>query len=333
MKKIISLALVVVLALAAFAFVACDNKEETPSGNNTENNTENNNVEKTYNLAIGVVVNTNDSKATATETVAAIVTDADGKIVLCRVDCIEYAALSKAGEFSTAAPTSKVAQGDDYGKMPAGSWATQVKALETYVVGKTQTEVATVAAEGYAADADLKASCSFYIADLTKAIDNAFKSEHKVTFTSTATSFTAGLSAIGSVKDTSEESVNNAEFTADFAAAILADGKVVAAILDTAEVVINKVTEKDTETDGGAESIAFKDNDNGATGTKREQGDKYAMTSGAWYVQADAYAKSAVGKTASDIATLATEGVAGCTMPYSTFAFKASLEAAVKAAK
>ena len=318
MKKIISLALVVVLALAAFAFVACDNKEETPADDTPS--------EKTYNLAIGVVVNNNNTKATSTETVAAIVTDADGKIVLCRVDCIEYAALSKAGEFSTTAPTSKVAQGDNY-SMPAGSWATQVKALEKYVVGKTQAEVATVAAEGYAADAELKASCSFNIADLVKAIDNAFKSEHKVTFTSTATAFTAGLSATGSVKDTSEESVNNAEFTADFAAAILADGKVVAAILDTAEVVVSNVTEE------GAESIAFKDNNNGATGTKREQGDKYAMTSGAWFTQADAYAKSAIGKTASDIATLATEGVAGCTMPYSTFSFKAGLEAAVKAAR
>ena len=326
MKKSISLALVVVLALAAFAFVACDNKEETPSGNNTENNTENNNVEKTYNLSIGVVVNTNDSKATATETVAAIVTDADGKIVLCKIDCIEYAALNKEGKFDTTAPTSKVAQGDDYGKMTAGTWAEQVVHLEKFVVGKTQAEVAEVVVNGYAADADLKASCSFYIADLTKAIDNAFKSEHKVTFTSTATAFTAGLSATGSVKDTSD-TTNCAEFTADFSAAILADGKVVAAIIDTAEVVVSNVTEE------GAESIAFKDNNNGATGTKREQGDKYAMTSGAWYVQADAYAKSAVGKTASDIATLATEGVAGCTMPYSTFAFKASLEAAVKAAR
>ena len=312
MKRIVALIIVFVIAFAAF--VACDNKENTPT-------------EKNYTLAIGVVVSNNTAKATSTETVAAIVTDADGKIVLCKIDCIEYSALNKEGKFDTTAPTSKVALGDAYGKMTAGTWAEQVVHLEKFVVGKTQAEVAEVVVNGYAADAELKASCSFYIADLTKAIDNAFKSAHKVSFTSTATSFTAGLSATGSVKDTSEDAVNNAEFTSDFAAAILADGKVVAAILDTAEVVINNVTEE------GAESIAFKDNNNGATGTKREQGDKYAMTSGAWYVQADAYAKSAVGKTASDIATLATEGVAGCTMPYSTYSFKAGLEAAVKTAK
>ncbi len=311
MKKIVSLTLALIIVLASFAFVSCGtNKEETPT-------------EKDYNLAIGVVVSPSTSKATVAETVAAIVTDADNKIVLCKIDCIEYAALNKDGSFSTTAPTSKVAQGDSYGKMNAGTWAEQVAHLEKYVVGKTQAEVAEVAVNGYAADAELKASCSFYIADLTKAIDNAFKSQHKVAFTSAATSFTSGLSATGSVKDTSDET-NCAEFTADFCAAVLADGKVVAAIVDTAEVAFNNVTED------GADSVGFKDN---ATGTKREQGDAYAMASGAWYAQADAYAKSAVGKTADDIATLATEGVAGCTMPYSTFAFKAGLEAAVKSAK
>jgi hypothetical protein len=306
MKKVLSLLLVLIVAVSVFA--AC----------NTANNNTDEPTEKNYSLAIGVVVSPNAGKATVTETVAAIVTDAEGKIVLCKIDCIEYSALNNNGEFVTTAPTSKAALGDAYA-MPAGSWAKQVSELEKFVVGKTQAEVAEVVSNGYAADADLKASCSFYIADLTKAIDNAFKSEHKVAFTSTAASFTAGLSAIGTVADKSDD-VNNATFTADFAAAVLADGKVVAAILDTAEAEVKNVTED------GAETIAF-------VGTKREQGDSYVMTSGAWYVQADAYAASAVGKTASDIATLATEGVAGCTMPYSTYSFKAGLEAAVKAAK
>ena len=57
------------------------------------------------------------------------------------------------------------------------------------------------------------------------------------------------------------------------------------------------------------------------------------MNSGAWYVQADAYAVSAVGKTAADIDGLATEGVAGCTMPYSPVSFKAVISAAVKGAR
>ena len=317
MKKIVSFALVLVLVLAAFAFVACETKENNDNKDDNKNNTP---AEKTYDLAIGVVVAPSLTSNKLTETVATIVTDADGKIVLCKVDCIDYSAkYGEDGALVTSAPASKVTLGDHY-MMPAGSWATQVEALEKFVVGKTQAEVAEVAANGYAADADLKASCSFNIADLIKAIDNAFKSEHKVSFTSKATSFTAGLSAVGAVKDSSADESKNVTLTANYAAAVLADGKVVAAILDTAEAQLVGVTEE------GAASVSF-------AGTKREQGDAYAMTSGAWYVQADAYAQSAVGKTASDIATLATEGVAGCTMPYSTYDFKAGIEAAVKAAK
>ena len=306
MKKVLSLLLVLIISVSVFA--ACDNASNEPT-------------EKNYNLAIGVVVSPNAGKATVTETVAAIVTDAEGKIVLCRIDCIEYAALSNSGEFVTTAPTSKVVLGDNY-VMPAGSWAKQVSELEKFVVGKTQAEVAEVVVGGYAADADLKASCSFYIADLTKAIDNAFKSEHKVAFTSAATAFTAGLNATASVKDTSDDTTKNAKFTVDFSAAILADGKVVAAIIDTAEAEVKNVTEE------GAESIAF-------AGTKREQGDAYdsysPMPAGRWYAQVDAFAKTAVGKTASDIATLASEGVAGCTI-YAG-GYKAGVEAAVALAR
>ena len=306
-KKIISLTLVIILALATLSFVACGSSEEVPT-------------EKSYDLAIGVVVSPALASGKVTETVATIVSDRDGKIVICRVDCIEYSAL-KSGELNTAAPASKVTLGDNY-MMPAGSWATQVKALENFVVGKTQAEVAAAIADGYAADADLKASCSFNIADLIKAIDNAFKSEHKVTFTTTATAFTAGLSATGSVKDTSSDTALNAKFTADFCAAVLVDGKVVAAIVDTAETELKNITEE------GAESVAF-------DGTKREQGDAYdsysPMAAGRWYQQVDAFAQSAVGKTASDIAALASEGVAGCTI-YAG-GYKAGIEAAVKAAR
>ena len=320
MKKIVSLALVLVLALAAFALVACDNKENTDPTETTP--TETTPTEKTYNLAIGVVVAPSLASAKLTETVATIVTDADGKIVVCRVDCVDYQAkYDDEGALVTTAPASKVALGENY-VMPAGSWAEQVTALENFVVGKTQAEVAEVAVNGYAADADLKASCSFNISDLVKAIDNAFKSEHKVTFTTTATAFTAGLNVAGSVKDTADEKINNAKLTVDFCAAILADGKVVAAIVDTAEAELKNITEE------GAESVDFK-------GTKREQGDAYdsysPMAAGRWYQQVDVFAQSAVGKTAADIDAFASEGVAGCTI-YAG-GYQSGIAAAVKAAR
>ena len=55
------------------------------------------------------------------------------------------------------------------------------------------------------------------------------------------------------------------------------------------------------------------------------------MPAGTWYVQADAFAKTAIGKTADDIATLAFEGVAGCTI-YAG-GYKMAVEASVNAAK
>ena len=306
MKKIIALLMVIVVA--ATIFIACNNGDRTPA-------------EKDYTLAIGVVVTPNTATNKVDETVATIVTDSDGKIVLCRLDCVKYEAkYDDAGALVTTAPKSNVALGDNYGQMPAGTWAQQGAALEKYVVGKTQAEVAGVVANGYAADAELKASCSIAISDLCKAIDNAFKSAHKVTFKSTATEFTAGLNVGSAVKDSSTDESKNATFTTTYAVAVLEEGKVAAAILDCAEIELKNITED------GAETASF-------AGTKREQGDNYAMTSGAWYVQADAYAKSAVGKTAADISGLATEGVAGCTMPYSTFDFKPGLEAAVKNAR
>lgn len=325
MKRIAALFLA--LFIIATAFVACtqpntdnnDNNDNTNNENNNENNTP---TENEYSLSIGVVVTEKLATLKLTETVATIVTDKDGKIVLCRIDCVDYSAkYDEDGALITTAPTSKVTLGDAYSGMPAGSWATQGAAFEQFVIGKTQAEVTALVNEsGYAADAELIASCSINISDIAKAVDNAFKSTAKVTFKTTATTFTAGLNYKGAVADSSTDESKNVKFTATYAATVLVEGKVVATILDCAEASLVNVG------DEGAESISY-------AGTKREQGDSYAMTSGAWYVQADAYAKSAEGKTATDIATLATEGVAGCTMPYSTYDFKAAIETAVASAR
>ena len=302
MKRIVSLLLVLILALSVF--VGCGAKE------------------KDYSLSIGVVVTETLASSKVTQTVASIVTDADGKIVVCRLDCVDYSAYNKKGEMVTTAPTSKVALGENYGSMPAGTWSVQGAALEAYVVGMTQAEVAAIALDGgKVTDADLKAKCSINVVDLLKAIDNAFKSEHKISFKSTATEFTAGLSAVSSVKVT-EGDTTSVKVSTTYSAAVLADGVVVAAILDTAEPELVNVTNE------GSASLTYK-------GTKREQGAAYdaykPMAAGTWYVQADVYTATAVGKSASDIATLATEGVAGCTITVTTY--KAGIEAAVKAAR
>ena len=316
MKKIISLLLL--LTLVATMFVACTNTTPNSGDNSTP-------VEKEYTFAIGVAVAPNLTQSKVSETVAAVVIDADNKIVLCRFDCIEYTAKYENNTLDTTAPVSKAAQGDAYDAykpMPAGRWYAQADALAASLVGKTQSEVAAVAVNGIVSDADLKAKCSINVSDMLKAVDNAFKSEYKNTFKTTAETMTAGISALGTVKDTATDTAKNANFAVDFAASVLVDGKVVATILDSSEVEFKTIT------DDGAAEAAF-------AGTKREQGAAYdsykPMAAGTWYVQADAYAKASIGKSADDIATIASEGVAGCTI-YAG-GYKQAIEAAVKAAK
>ena len=322
MKKLLSLLMVMLLTLSLF--VGCGDEPVTPEAP----------TEKDYSLAMGVVVSPALATSKVTATVASIVTDADGKIVLCKFDCVDYSAWNKtAGAINTTAPQSKLEQGDAYDSympMEAGRWYQQAGELEAYVVGKTQAEVAATAlnADGKVTDTDLYASCSIAVTDLLGAVDNAFKSEHKVSFKSTATAFTAGISVVGSVKDTSKEATDetpastNAKYSVTFAGAVLADGKVVASILDTAEPELIGITAD------GAESLSYK-------GSKREQGDAYdawqPMAAGRWYSQADAYSASAVGLTAQNIDSLKTEGVAGCTITVTDY--KAAIEKAVKAAK
>lgn len=302
MKKVVSL--FVILALALTIMVSCNKPP----------------VEKDYSLAMGVVVSENLSSLKITQTVASIVTDADGKIVLCRLDCVDFTAkYNDDGVLNTTAPTSKVALGESY-TMPAGSWAKQSSALESYVVGKTQSEVAAIALNGgKIADAELYASCSVDVTDLLKAIDNAFKSEHKVAFKSTADTFTAGLSTHSALKDSSKDDSKNVKITTTYASTVLAEGKVIATILDTAEPELKDISEE------AADSLSF-------SGSKRALGDSYAnMPAGAWYAQADAYALAAAGMTADNIASLASEGVAGCTIYAGEF--KACIESAVKGAR
>ena len=131
MKKFLSLLLVFV-ALAT-GLVACSKKPAD------------------YELAIGVVVSENLAGKKLAETVAAIVTDKDGKIVLCRLDSVTYEAkYDDNGALKTTVPTSNVAQGDDYDKyspMPAGSWYKQGEALEKYVRLRPRSPLSPLKAE------------------------------------------------------------------------------------------------------------------------------------------------------------------------------------------
>ena len=305
MKKII--ALVLVLSLSLLCFVACGNKDK---GNNDDQNTP---TEKTYTLAIGVA--TTQDGAEVSNTVAALILDSDNKIVACRIDTLAIKATLTDGIVDAGTYKTKAELGDSYGMLSdwgskLAEWDDQAKAFETYVVGKTQAEVNGIALneDGKPTDTDLTAGCTIAVADFIKAVDNAFKSVRKVAFKSSET-LTLGVSAVGTVanvKDKDENPTPVASYTADYAATVIAGGKVIAAIIDsndvTADIANNEIG---TITNPG---------------TKLEQGDSYGMVAygnavAEWYAQAQAYANTAVGKTASEVAGLSTDKIEGsCTM-------------------
>lgn len=323
MKKIV--ALILVLSLSLFCFAACKGKDKNNDNNNDNNNNTNTQVEKTYSLAIGVDVS--QDAAEVAETVAVIVTDADGKIVLCRIDAIQID-----GTDTAKACKSKAELGDDYGMLSdygskLAEWDDQAKAFESYVVGKTAAQVAAIAVDekGHPTDAALTAGCTMGVSEFISAISKAFASEHKVSF-KTASSFTAGVAVSAGV--TVENNI--AEYTADFAGSVMAGGKVIAAIIDSSSA-------KSTITGTEFGAIEY-------PGTKLEQGDDYGMLGNygsklaEWYVQAQAFADFAVGKTASEVAGInidengkATDLTTSCTMAVS--GYKAALEKAVSYAR
>ena len=137
MKRIFAIVLCVVMVLAA---VAC-----SPA-------------EKEYKLGMGVVVSMDSSKtgnAQVDATVATVVTDADGKIVVCRIDVAQNKMNVADGAVEAdKAFETKMELGDRYNMAAYGSdnngdgivleWYAQTKAFEQYVVGKTAAEVAAI---------------------------------------------------------------------------------------------------------------------------------------------------------------------------------------------
>ena len=312
MKKIFAILLCLCTLLA---LVAC-------GGNNDP-------VEADYKLGMGVVVDMSSSAAGNAQvdaTVATVVTDADGKIVLCRIDVAQNKMNVADGAVNVDATfKTKMEKGTEYGM--AGKvdnddngvmleWDAQAKAFETFVVGKTAAEVQAMPTQekkGHTISADaalLEAGCSMQITDFIAAVVKACNDDQAMSFKAVAGTFTLGVAA----KTTAEESVaataevnGTVKMYTDFAAAVVADGKIVAALNDAIQpnIVIDAAGEI-VSTSVGKEGKA----------TKREQKELYGMAGKVdanndgvkleWYVQSEAFSKHVVGKTAAEVAAMAT---------------------------
>lgn len=324
MKKVIS---VLLLACMLLTLTACG--AETPAAEPTAAPAEATEApaeateapaeaaETEYKLGMGVSVSLDSSdtnKAQVDATVATVVTDSEGKIVLCRIDCAQNKMDVTGGQVDTAATyTTKRDLKYDYNMVKYSNatleWFEQVENLEKWVVGKTAEDIKNIETkineEGYsvAVDEELYASCSISLEAFQDAIVKACNDEKGSTFT-TADAFTLGVSAISN----STESVSAADsedgnamvkmYTEFGAAAVGSDGKILAALTDAIQP---KIT---VSADG---EILNKD----FTATKRELGDDYNMVKygnaiAEWDAQAKAFADYTVGMTADEVSAMET---------------------------
>ena len=328
MKKILAIALCLIMVLAV---VAC---EKAPA-------------EADYKLGLGVVVSTASSKegnAQVDATIATVVTDAEGKIVLCRIDVAQNKMAITDGAVDTAKTfETKMELGSRYGmegKVDNDGngvmleWDAQAKAFESYVVGKTGAEVAalqTQEAGGHQIAVDtalLEAGCSMQITDFMAAVAKACADEQGMAFKAVPGTFTLGVAAKTAAADSkaaTAEADGLVAMYSDIACAVVADGKVIATLNDAIQPKI------DITVAGVPTAQEFK-------GTKRELKEGYNMAAyGApnveggtvkeWYVQSAAFSSYVLGKTAAEIAGMQTKEVnahqisvdetllaAGCTM-------------------
>ena len=152
-------------------------------------------------LSVALVAANSHSSADATEekaglaqidtTIAAVVTDADGKVVVAKTDCVQgkmpFDVAGKSTLDATAEIKTKLELGTDYGMAAYGAkhdgtegavkeWNEQAAAFDAALVGKTSADFAGFAGEdGYAVGDLATAGCTMAIGDMIKAATAATK--------------------------------------------------------------------------------------------------------------------------------------------------------------
>ena len=309
MKKIIAIMLA---ALSLLSLAACGAKEAD------------------YKLGMGVELSTASSKennAQVDATVAAVILDANGKIVQCRIDVAQNKMDVTGGAVDTAKTfETKMELGSRYGM--AGivdnngdgvmkEWNEQANAFEAYVVGKTAAEVKAIQtqeANGHLIAVDealLKAGCSMQITDFITAVAKACEDKDAVAFKA-GEGFKLGVAAKSTAaesKAASAEGNGSANLYSDFGAAVVGtDGKILAALNDATQPKIA------FDTNGAIVEAAYK-------GTKRELGSAYGMEGKVdndgngvmkeWDAQSAAFSAFCAGKTAAEVSGLKTQEANG----------------------
>lgn len=338
MKKVVSIALVVILALSVIALVGCGNNPDANTGDDTSS--------ATLKFGMGVVANLGEAKNADGDTngsgeflttAVAVLLDSDNKIVAIDLDTadIKVAWTSEGKVIATEDFATKYEKGADYGMATYGKkhdgsegavkeWFEQADAFMATAKGKTLDEVKAMMGEDTYAIGDLAtAGCTISIGDFVAALEKAVANAADSKATADDKLNLAIVSSATN-KDAVEDAAGSVEISSTIVAAVVdAEGKVVVSKTDS-------VSGKNTFDAKGVATVDTK----AAIKTKVELGADYGMAAygkkhdgseGAvkeWYEQAAAFDATLVGKTASDFAALEGEdtyaigdlAAAGCTI-------------------
>ncbi|MGN1328157.1 MAG: hypothetical protein ACI4V4_00485 [Eubacterium sp.] len=319
MKKIIAVGLASVLAVS---FAACSNggdaaEETTAAGEAAAA------AAKTGYSVISSISDVEDTTLTIDSVCAAVLVDADGKIIDVKIDEAQTKPdlATNDGTVDEAGLRTKLEKLEDYGMKgvsPIGKeWYEQIDAFEAWAKGKTADEVtAGVGEDGYASDADLKAGCTIHVSDIATAVANAVNNAQDLGASATDT-----LKLDINTEKYYESNETNLQYDSSYAIVTLdAEGKVTSCLIDATQA-------KCTMEDGKFTVEA------GSFPTKKELQDEYGMKGISpigkeWYEQAEAFEAWAKGKTADEItAGIGEDGYpsdadlkAGCTIHASAIA-------------
>ncbi|MDD5901686.1 MAG: hypothetical protein PUC73_12425 [Lachnospiraceae bacterium] len=324
MKKLLCVSLCATMVLAA-AGCKKETKEET--------------------LKFGLGVYNNISQASNAEAdangqgkinsaIAVVTVDAAGKIVACQLDtsqiAVAYTAEGKAVANESFATKYELREGYNMkGSSAIGKeWYEQVDALETVICGKTLDEVKALVAEGNTGtDEVVNAGCTIKIHELVGAIEKAYNNAVASEATASCTLKVGADTAQSCTDATEEKDGQNQLSTTIFAAAVDAEGKVVAATSDCVQVKFSFDAKGASTFDLTKE---FR--------TKKEQGTDYGMSAYGsdkngdgvvkeWNEQAAAFDAACLGKTVEEIKALQGDDnygnadlqTAGCTITVDGF--------------
>ena len=340
MKKVISIALVIVLAISVFAMAGCGNKP--------------------LKFGMGVVANLGEAKNADGDTngsgnfevtAVSVLLDDAGKIVAIDLDSADIGATwtSEGKVVATEDFATKYEKGADYGMAAYGKkhdgsegavkeWFEQADAFMATATGKTLDEVKAMMGEDTYAIGDLAtAGCTISVAGFVSALEKAVANATESAATA-ENKLNIAMVSSASNKDAAEDAEGSVEISTT----------IVAAVVDTeGKVVVSKTDSVSGKNTFDAKGVAATDT-KAEIKTKVELGADYGMAAygkkhdgseGAvkeWFEQAAAFDATLVGKTADDFAALAGEdtyavgdlATAGCTISVGDM-----IAAAEKAAK